>query len=81
MPDIFVQTLMDTRKRVEIQEQAARTAYLLFNYLQNNLTEEEDGELAAWMLENEQNWKLFQEFTGEEFKKKFSKTVDSMKKN
>ena len=72
---------MDTRKRIEIEEKAIRTSYLLFNYLQNKLTEEEDAELAAWMVENEQNWKLFQEFTGEEFKKKFSEKISTGGKN
>ena len=72
---------MDTRKRIEIEEKAIRTSYLLFNYLQNKLTEEEDAELAAWMVENEQNWKLFQEFTGEEFKKKFSEKILTGGKN
>ncbi len=56
----------------EIEEKAARAAYLIFKYLNNTLSETEDAELAAWMVENEQNWKLFEEFTGETFKRKLA---------
>ena len=63
---------MHPENKKEIEEKAARAAYLIFKYINNALTESEDAELAAWMVENEQNWKLFEEFTGEKFKRKLA---------
>jgi hypothetical protein len=63
---------MHPQTKKEIEEKAARAAYLIFKYLNNTLEEAEDAELAAWMVENEQNWKLFEEFTGEKFKRKLA---------
>ena len=63
---------MHPESRKKIEEKADRAAYLIFKYLNNTLSESEDTELAAWMVENEQNWKLFEEFTGEKFKRKLA---------
>jgi hypothetical protein len=59
---------MDSETRKQIEEKASRPAYLIFKYLNEALTEEEDEELAAWMIQNEQNWKLVEEFSGDEFR-------------
>ena len=61
---------MDEKTRNELKQKADRAAWLIFRYLNNSLTEAEDAELASWMIENEQNWKLFEEFTGERFQPK-----------
>jgi hypothetical protein len=62
---------MQPETRKEIETKASRPAYLIFKYLNESLTEAEDEELAVWMAQNEQNWKLFEEFTSDEFRKKF----------
>jgi hypothetical protein len=62
---------MEPTTRKEIEAQASRPAYLIFKYLNESLTESEDEELALWMAQNEQNWKLFEEFTSDKFRKKF----------
>jgi hypothetical protein len=70
---------MHPETKKEIEEKASRAAYLIFKYINNSLSESEDAELAAWMVENEQNWKLFREFTGEKFKRKLSEIKSGAK--
>jgi transmembrane sensor len=51
----------------ENEEQAKRIAYLVAGFLQGKLTEEEHNELDNWVEASDENMRLFEELTHEDF--------------
>ncbi len=60
-----------------VLESNFRIAYLIGNYIKQNLTDDEEIELEKWILESDENLQLYEELTAEETVSDFIKWFES----